>query len=195
MLYITMNRGRAALQVHILHEGGGVHYGVFPGDASGPGLLHTLWVLQRPHNWRASDAAEHLIELDAETGAEQRRVQLPTRFAHDAVRRGDRVYVCDTGSGGVLEFAFPEMQLLRRLPLFSAADHPNTLAPLAAGELFVMLHNLGQASRQNVGDCIHPAPFNSLQHLSLSRAVTVLYSNLAHVQPPLPIQLKHLHRC
>ena len=42
---------------------------------------------------------------------------------------------------------------LRVMPLFSTREHPNTLAPLAPGELWVMLHNLGE-----VGNSAAPAP-------------------------------------
>jgi hypothetical protein len=36
-------------------------------------------------------------------------VQIATRWAHDAVRRRDRVYVASTGDGHLLELAFPNM--------------------------------------------------------------------------------------
>lgn len=45
-----------------LHEGGGVHYGMFPG---GDG---SVWTAVRPHNWRPTEAKEYLVEIDMATG-------------------------------------------------------------------------------------------------------------------------------
>ena len=39
-------------------------------------------------------------------------MQIPSRFTHDVVRMGDRVYVCDTGNGQLLELEFPSMTLV-----------------------------------------------------------------------------------
>ncbi|CAD7696637.1 unnamed protein product [Ostreobium quekettii] len=61
------------------------------------------------------------------------------------VRSSDRVYICDTGSGAVLELSFPGMQQLRRLPLFTRKEHVNTLAPVTEGSMWAVLHNLGQS--------------------------------------------------
>jgi hypothetical protein len=47
------------------------------------------------------------------TGQEVRRVQIDAKFTHEVVRAGDRVYVCDTGNGRILELAFPDMTLVR----------------------------------------------------------------------------------
>lgn len=46
-------------------------------------------------------------------GAVMRRVQVPSRVGHDMVRAGDRVYVCSTGDGSILELSYPDMQLVR----------------------------------------------------------------------------------
>jgi hypothetical protein len=63
----------------------GVHYGLFPGDPL-PSHPHTVWNLIRPHNWRPTAAMEHLVQLDADSGAELARVEVPSRFGHDVVR-------------------------------------------------------------------------------------------------------------
>ncbi len=48
----------------------GVHYGVFPGERdAATGALRTLWFVLRPHNWHPSTAEEHLVQVDADTGA------------------------------------------------------------------------------------------------------------------------------
>jgi len=167
--------------VHVLHEGGGVHYGLFPGApprpsasraGGGAGASGSLWVVLRPHNWRPETAEEHLLELDAETGAELSRARLPSHFTHDAARRGGRAYVASTGDGTILEFALPPpaggnasaaaaaagaappapapapaplLAPLRTIRLFTADDHPNTVAPLSDTDLWVVLHKGGQA--------------------------------------------------
>lgn len=69
---------------------------------------------------------------------------LPSRFTHDAVRRGDRVYICNTHEGSILELSYPSMEVARTLRLFSSRDHINTLAPLSDEDLWVVLHNLGE---------------------------------------------------
>mmetsp|Transcript_38415 Transcript_38415/g.113946 ORF Transcript_38415/g.113946 Transcript_38415/m.113946 type:complete len:206 (+) Transcript_38415:187-804(+) len=53
----------------LLHEGGGVHYGTFPGTTDPSGKLLSVWVMLRPHNWRPKSTEEVLLHLDAETGA------------------------------------------------------------------------------------------------------------------------------
>jgi hypothetical protein len=45
-------------------------------------------------------------------GAELQRVEIPSRFTHDVVRTEDRVFVCDTGNGQILEYEFPAMKLV-----------------------------------------------------------------------------------
>lgn len=54
------------------------------------------------------------------------------------------MYVAATDSGAVLELSFPGLRLLRRLALFSRREHVNSVAPLAPGDLWVVLHNLGK---------------------------------------------------
>ena len=46
-------------------------------------------------------------------GAEVRRVQINSKFTHEVVRVQDRVYVCDTGNGRILELEFPSMKEVR----------------------------------------------------------------------------------
>lgn len=59
---------RCVAQAQVLHEGGGVHYGTFPGAVDAWGHPTTIWVVNRPHNWRPKTAQEYLLELDIETG-------------------------------------------------------------------------------------------------------------------------------
>jgi hypothetical protein len=47
------------------------------------------------------------------TGAEVRRVEIDSKFTHEVVRVKDRVYVCDTGNGRILELEFPSMKQVR----------------------------------------------------------------------------------
>ncbi|KAI8468367.1 MAG: hypothetical protein J3K34DRAFT_459917 [Monoraphidium minutum] len=131
----------------VLHEGEGVHYGMFPGEGSPPS---SVWTAIRPHNWKPTTSKEHLVEFDMRTGAELRRVEIPSRFTHDVVRAGRKVYVCDTGGGAILEYNFPAMTLARRVPLFTLQDHANTLAPYHPNETLVMLHNLGSSDMVRV---------------------------------------------
>ena len=41
-------------------------------------------------------------------------LQISSKFTHDAVRRRDKVYVCNTGEGKVLELALPGMTQVRQ---------------------------------------------------------------------------------
>lgn len=66
------------------------------------------------------------------------------RFTHDAIRVGDRAYICNTEDGAILELAFPAMTQLRRFPLFTKQEHINTLASYDGKTMWVVLHNLGQ---------------------------------------------------
>lgn len=61
----------------------GVYYGTFPGDLrdSADPTSTTLWVVSRPHNWHPKSSEEWLLHLDAHTGEEIRRVQIPSRYA------------------------------------------------------------------------------------------------------------------
>lgn len=54
------------------------------------------------------------LPLPVPAGKELGRVEVPSRFTHDAVRRRDKVYVCSTGTGAILQLAFPSMELVRR---------------------------------------------------------------------------------
>lgn len=71
-------------------------------------------------------------------------MRLDARFTHDAVRRGERVYVASTEAGAVLELAYPSMAPLRNITLYQRHDHINTLAPLSNTTLWAVLHNLGE---------------------------------------------------
>eukprot|EP00775_Hariotina_reticulata_P013388 gene13388-13515_t len=132
--------------MHVLHQGQGVHYGMFPGGPL-PGHVNTVWNIIRPHNWRPATDAEYLVQLDADTGVELQRVLIPSRFSHDAIRMGPFVYVCSTGDGSILQLSYPSMTLVQVLPLFTTKDHPNTLAAASAdgNHLWIMLHNLGES--------------------------------------------------
>jgi hypothetical protein len=138
--------------VRVLHEGSGVYYGVFPGDAcaADTGAPASVFVVSRPDNWRpAEGAGEWILELDAASGAERRRARLASRFTHDAVRRRDRVYVADTEGGAVRELAFPSLRELRAAALFTTAEHVNTLSPNGT-HLWAMLHNKGPSALAEV---------------------------------------------
>ncbi|KAG2501830.1 hypothetical protein HYH03_000329 [Edaphochlamys debaryana] len=143
--------------VQVLHEGEGVHYGVFPGDIS-DGKVTTLWNVIRPHNWHPKTSVEHLVQFNAETGKEISRVRIHSRFTHDAVRRGDRVYLANTEGGEVQELRFPSMKKLRGMKLFTLKQHVNTLAPLEEGVVWAMLHNLGKSEAVKIDLRSKPEP-------------------------------------
>ncbi|GAX82193.1 hypothetical protein CEUSTIGMA_g9621.t1 [Chlamydomonas eustigma] len=130
----------------VLHQGQGVHYGTFTGKVSNSGALESVWVVLRPHNWHPESSVEVLLELDSETGQELNRVRVPSRFTHDAVRRGDQVYLCNTDEGSVLQLSYPSMSVVKSLSLFTPKQHVNTLAPLEEGKLWALLHNMGKSS-------------------------------------------------
>ncbi|KAG2444762.1 hypothetical protein HXX76_001506 [Chlamydomonas incerta] len=142
----------------VLHEGEGVHYGVFPGDFDGDGTLKSVWNVIRPHNWHPKSSVEHLVELDADSGKELSRVRIKSRFTHDAVRRGDRVFLANTEGGEVQELQFPSMKKLRSMALFTLKQHVNTLAPLEADSVWVVLHNLGKSEAVKVDLAADPRP-------------------------------------
>ncbi|GAX82340.1 hypothetical protein CEUSTIGMA_g9769.t1 [Chlamydomonas eustigma] len=130
----------------VLHEGQGVHYGTFPGRTSDAGKLESVWVVLRPHNWHPKTTAEVLLELDAASGQELSRVQIPSRHTHDAVRVGDNIYICNTDEGSILQLSYPTMKMVRAVPLFTKKQHINTLAPQHDGKVWAMLHNMGRSS-------------------------------------------------
>jgi Aspartyl/Asparaginyl beta-hydroxylase len=128
----------------IIHEGEGIYYGGFSGDQIDPaGVPETVWAISRPHNWRPTTSKEWLLEINIVTGKVQRRESIPSRFTHDTVRYGNRVYAADCGEGHILELEFPSMKVLRRMELFTLKEHVNTLSPTENGTLWAMLHNLG----------------------------------------------------
>lgn len=55
-------------------------------------------------------------------------MQTPSRFTHDVVRSGDRVYVCDTGNGQILEYHFPSMTLVGNPPDYRMGQHSGVTA-------------------------------------------------------------------
>lgn len=104
----------------VLHQGRGVYYGVFPGDAPG-----TLWAVSRPHNWRAPPpgGGEALLLVNSSSGEVVREAPLASRFSHDALRLGASAYVADTGRGAVLQVALPGGEPGRALALFTEKEH------------------------------------------------------------------------
>ena len=169
----------------------GVYHGVFPGEPAPDGP--SVWLLSRPHNWRPRTADEALVRISLRSGRLLGRTPIPTRyavlwvlapawtcrtstcprwdaagtsrcrFAHDAVRQGDRVYVASTGDGAILELAYPSLSVVRRHPLFTAAAHLNGLAPTGDGAtLWAVLHNrgpVGSVLPSALLTCItHPGP-------------------------------------
>ncbi|GFR39810.1 hypothetical protein Agub_g302, partial [Astrephomene gubernaculifera] len=144
--------------VQVLHEGEGVHYGIFPGERSEDGRLKTVWNVIRPHNWHPKTSEEFLVQFDAETGSEVSRVRIHSRFTHDAVRRGDRVYLANTEGGEVQELRYPDMKKLRSMRLFSLKQHVNTLAPLETGAVWAVLHNLGKSDAVRIDLNADPVP-------------------------------------
>ncbi|GLC58284.1 hypothetical protein PLESTB_001341600 [Pleodorina starrii] len=144
--------------IHVLHEGEGVHYGVFPGEVAADGRLKTVWNVIRPHNWHPKTSQEFLVEFNSETGHEVNRVKIHSRFTHDAVRRGDRVYLANTEGGEVQELHFPDMKLLRSMRLFTLKQHVNTLAPLDDGAVWAVLHNLGKSDAVKIDPNADPRP-------------------------------------
>ncbi|GIL81892.1 hypothetical protein Vretimale_1469 [Volvox reticuliferus] len=144
--------------IHVLHEGEGVHYGVFPGEVDNNAQMKTVWNVIRPHNWHPKTSQEFLVQFDAETGREVNRVRIESRFTHDAVRRGDRVYVANTEGGEVQELHFPDMKLVRGMRLFTLKQHVNTLAPLDDGAVWAVLHNLGKSDAVKIDPNADPRP-------------------------------------
>lgn len=131
--------------VDVLHENRGIYYGGFPGENT-----DSVWVVSRPHNWRPDSTAEYLLEIDAVTGEELSEVQIQSKFTHDVVRKGNRVYVSDTGHGDIIVLDFPSMKERSRLKLFTLKQHVNTLSPTDDGHVWAMLHNLGKSAMVKV---------------------------------------------
>ena len=72
-----------------------------------------------PEAWRRSKATTSQqpctlqVPHPARCLARLPRLQVSSKFTHDAVRRRDKVYVCNTGEGKVLELALPGMTPVR----------------------------------------------------------------------------------
>ena len=73
---------------------------------------------------------------------------LAHRFAHDAVRWQDKVYICSTGAGEILEFDYAGMKFVRVLRKVKQSSHVNTVAPDGKGGLWAVLHMKGEVSSQ-----------------------------------------------
>ena len=101
-----------------------------------------------PPGWRPKNTLEALLRIDLRSKQGQ-EVAIPSHFTHDAVRQGDKVYVADTGGGGVRELLFPSMRPTGRVASFTVREHVNTIAP--AGDprhpdaVWALLHNLGSS--------------------------------------------------
>ena len=67
-----------------------------------------------------------------------------SRFAHDAVRWLDEVYICSTGTGSILQYSYTGMKFARVLGKLKRTSHVNTLAPDGRGGLWALLHNKGK---------------------------------------------------
>ena len=68
------------------------------------------------------------------------------RFAHDAVRWNDKVYICSTGSGEIVELQYPDMSFVRVLRKVPRKTHVNTVAPDGKGGLWALFHMHGEVS-------------------------------------------------
>eukprot|EP00798_Chlamydomonas_sp_ICE-L_P026234 gene26234-17332_t len=110
--------------------------------------MTTLWSSVRMEVEDKLNADEYLLELDAKTGKEVTRILIPSHDTHDAVRRGNSVYVASTIDGNIVEFKYPEMKL--RHNLFTLKDHVNTLAPVEDDNMFAMLHMCGESKLVNL---------------------------------------------
>ena len=134
----------------VVHENEGIYYGGFQGSSNSKQKA-VMWIVSRPHNWRISNDAkeqrgEWLIEIDMESKEELRRFKMNSRFTHDVVRKGDSVYVADTGDGHVIELNMKDnMKEVSRMKLFTLKEHVNTLSPTDDGYIWAMLHNLGKS--------------------------------------------------
>ena len=139
LLSFDVDRQRAK----VIHEGRGVYYGMFSGDADG----ENVWVVSRPHNWRPKAKQESLLLVNIRSGGVLREVIIPSRFTHDAVRKGGSVYIADTGGGHVLEFNSQDLRRVARSANFTRKEHVNTISPVNGTKhpetLWIVLHNLG----------------------------------------------------
>lgn len=131
----------------ILHQYQGVYYGNFPGtELDATGRPTSLWVVSRPHNWHPTETREHLLQLDMTTGKELgAAVHIDSRFTHDAIRWGNKVYVCSTERGALLELSLPDMKQNRTLELFTRKEHLNSVTPFGSNKALVLLHNHGNS--------------------------------------------------
>ena len=130
----------------VIHRGRGVYYGTFEDGSSSS---DAVWVASRPDNakTRAATRGDALLRIDAKRGEILEERAIDAAFTHDVVRRGDSVFVADTGNGRILELEYPSMRTLRAVEL-SVKAHVNTLAPADASEygehaVWAVLHNLG----------------------------------------------------
>mmetsp|Transcript_52311 Transcript_52311/g.113382 ORF Transcript_52311/g.113382 Transcript_52311/m.113382 type:complete len:398 (+) Transcript_52311:58-1251(+) len=118
-------------QEFTVHEGRGVYYGAFPGEPD-PEVGATIWVMSRPHNFRAKTSEELLLNIAADgSGKIVRAVEVASKFAHDAVRdqSGSRVLVASTEDGKVIEMTYPAMVTTKVHQMFGKKNHLNTISP------------------------------------------------------------------
>lgn len=60
-------------------------------------------------------ATAHSQLCGVDSGTVLRKVELDSTFTHDAARFGDKVFICDTGRGTILELSYPSMEKVKFL--------------------------------------------------------------------------------
>ncbi|BDA45004.1 hypothetical protein COCOBI_06-4830 [Coccomyxa sp. Obi] len=123
----------------------GVYHGAFVATDTSMGRPRDIWVLSRPHNWRPRSVVEELLKINLVTGSISERRSISSRFAHDAVRQGNRGYIASTGDGCIVELELPACKLVQRHHLFAPNNHINALAPVGNASMWVLLHNRGES--------------------------------------------------
>lgn len=94
------------------------------------------------------------------------------RSAHDAVRRGDHVYISSTADGEVIQLSMPGLKEVARFELFTPHQHVNSLAPLREDRLWALLHNMGSVS-----------PLSAFIHFDTCEMLPRARGNISHLQP------------
>mmetsp|Transcript_4963 Transcript_4963/g.10317 ORF Transcript_4963/g.10317 Transcript_4963/m.10317 type:complete len:1029 (-) Transcript_4963:154-3240(-) len=120
-------------------EGHGIYYGLLPGSSAG------MVRVSRTVSVGSTPDAVMEIDLQGPTGKGYvKSSDVHSRYMHDAVMTKDRasVLVADV-AGTVHELTLPELVPHKTLPVFTRAEHINTLAPTDHGTAWVVLHNIG----------------------------------------------------
>ena len=132
---VISTHSRFMVRDRVVHTGRGVYYGIV--NTEDPNIE---WVVSR------GAATEALLKIDMISGELLDEKPIPSKFTHDCIRHGDKVYIADTGNGRIVILNYPGLDVYKILNIFTIQNHINTLFyDDATDVLWCLLHNHGKS--------------------------------------------------